>query len=661
MNTIATERTAKTRQSVIDMGQRNQLETLQAEVRRNNEQLTSLRRENKELRLVLNQAIRGKRDVSSEDHYSKEEDLLHNKMCVLKRSLNAVKGKNAELLKWIDRTNEENRYIQMEGNGTLESDSSVAHKIRALENRLDKCLVKHSEVQTIRRTYETLLERLQLEQAGFNTQVSSTEQALQCANKDLGELVAVWKSAAKARDVAKAEVADLKAQLAAERLKQRKDLDERRTFIEEKRQQLEKKHETMLLKLRQQEERHTRTMQSAANVSSGSVRRRGQRSRTMSTTSITPEELEQIQRQKIAYIRLRDVTMGTSVTDVLMKLRERSDHHVQLQATAAELDASMQELEKEKKALQSEWEEVNHRAGHALVSARAMRTARDTHGAADEDTSRSVAVNRNDGAMDKNQNAATGAGGAEVGDFGLLADRRHERRIVVEEFRLHLQQRQDELEAAEEEHHQLAEILREVDLGVQYLAEKLSVPSALSITLNASTNAAVSPESFSQPGFRTTLVIDLLRNCGSKLRVMLEDLSPGELEAVARTMSEVKFLIPGTNVRIPDVLKAQRVHGLPLLTDGAAPSPVTMAPAGGHSLPAQRRSWGSNSDVQAACAAFSSTAPSASTAPSSEDYPENEIHDRQELKMMSMATVEREQQKARKRQMQLRRNKEEMA
>lgn len=695
MSVSATERTVKTRQSVLDVGQRNQLESMQAEVRRNNEQLTTLRRENKELRSVLQQTIRGQRNISVEDHYAKEEDLLHNKMCVLKRSLNAVKGKNEELLKEIERAMEEDRFIQQEGTGAIEEDSAVAHKIRALENRLDKCLVKHNEVQTIRRTYETLLERLQLEQAGFNTQVSSTEQALQCADKELGELVAVWKSAAKARDAAKSEVADLKAQLAAERQRQRKDLDERRAFIETKRLQLEKKNEAMVMKLTQQEERHARSLQSAANntVGSSSRRRGGHRSGASSASALRPEEVEQLQKQRTAYLRLRDVTMGINVGDVLAKLRERSAHHGQLQTTAAELEASTQLLEREKAALQAQWEEVNHRAGHALVSARVMRTARDLRIRAD-------GVDGGDGDEDASGGAAgtAGAGAADVADYGLYADRRHERRLVLEEFRQHLHQRQDELEEAEEKHNTLAQLLREVDLGVQYLAEKLSISSAQPIPVTAASagaagegGAATAPVAASaapaametqsrppQPSTQTSLTIDLLRNCGAKLQLMLEAISPEELDAVVRSMSSAKFLIPGTNVRVPEVLEAQqqtrrlvspggsRPRGSQLQNTGAmgtAQAALTTPGGGGMgpSVAPHRRGGSADSEDQAtgpaASGGFTTTA--AAAVSQTEDYPENEIHDRQELKMMSMATVEREQQKARKRQMQQRRNKEE--
>lgn len=697
-----TEDALKSRQSVLDVGQRNHLEAVQAEVRRNNEQLTSLRRENKELRSVLQQTLRGQRNISVEDHYAKEEELLHNKTCVLKRSLNAVKAKNAELTKEIEKAAEENTFLLQEGHGVMEEDSAVAHKIRALENRLDKCLVKHNEVNTIRRTYETLLERLQLEQAGFNTQVSSTEQALQCAEKELGELVAVWKSAAKARDAAKADVTDLKSQLAAERQKQRKDLDERRAFIESKRQQLEKKHETILLKLTQQEERHSRAVQSAASASSNR-RRGGHRSGASSASSLRPDEVEDLQKQKAAYVRLRDLTMGANVTDVIGKLRERTEQHAQLQSTSQALEEDMKALEANRVKLQTEWEAANHRAGHALVSARVMRAARDAHVGADgqADAAGAGAVGGGGAAGGGGADAAAAGGEGEessdgaagsgvaghvdhAADFGLRADRRHDRRLILEEFRQHLHQRQEELEEAQDTHDVLAQLLREVDMGVHYLAEKLSIANAAAI---AATPTGASKHTASAT--KTSQTIDLLRSCGAKLQLMLEELSPEELDAVVRSMNGAKFAIPATNVRVEAVLEARQQQQLlrqqqnssasrgrgslvylggpgGLLSGGAAAPAATAAGTAGAAAGAAA---GAGGGAAANGAAASSTWKSggAGTAAggngagtAADDYPENEIHDRQELKMMSIATVEREQQKARKRQMQQRRNKEEM-
>ncbi|CBZ32873.1 hypothetical protein, conserved [Leishmania donovani] len=413
-------------------------------------------------------------------------------------------------------------------------------------------------------------------------------------------------------------------------------------------------------------------MQRMNSVSGGSARRRGHRSRASSASLLSPADVEQLQKQKTAYLRLRDVTMGTNVADVLARLRERSDHHIQLKTTAAELEASMEQLDNERLALQSEWEEVNHRAGHALVSARVMRAARDMRSGADKESGTLCGAEGKDGEGDSNRNAEGVAGGADAIDYGLLADRRHERRLVLDEFRQHLHQRQDELEEAEEKHNWLSQLLREVDLGVQYLAEKLSISGAQAVDVSATSQQHQKQRSATQ----TSLTIDLLRNCGAKLQLMLEELSPEELDAVVRSMSRAKFVILGTNVRVPEVLEAQRIHpqqqqqqissasrarGSPSHTGGASTSPVSMGAPGGGPSSTVWRAGSTDSGTSTAGAAASGAATTASAAAAlTEDYPENEIHDRQELKMMSMATVQREQQKARKRQMQQRRSKEEM-
>lgn len=615
---------SKTRQSVIDVGQRNMLENAQGEIRRNNELLTSLRRENKELRSVMQQSLRGQQNLNADDQGEKEEELMHNKICVLKRSLNAVKAKNQELVKEIERTTEENVFTQQEGGGVLDEDSATANKIRALENRLDKCLVKHNEVNTIRRTYETLLARLQLEQGGFDTQLTSTEQALQATDKELHEVVTVWKESAKSRDNARTTVAALKTQLVEDRQKQRKDLDQRRLFIEDKRQQLEKKHEALLQKLTQQEERHATVLRNAA-CASQNARRRGHRSGADAAAQLKPEEVEEVLRLKAAYLRLRDTTMSTNVTGVLSKLQERTENYAQLQRAAAEQEAELKELESTCATLQTKWEEVNRKAGHALVSARVMRTARDQ--------SQLEAGQNGEGSGASESPTGDAAGGAS--DYGLLADRRHERRIVVEEFRQHLEQCSDELTDAQATQDALVVLLRDVDYGIQHIAEKLSIFSSYNSTQPLQVSNSVSSSMSRTTGAAAAGSVDLLRSCGAKMQLMLEELSSAELDAMAKALTVAHFALPNSNIRSVEVIQAQQVQAMKKASASRARSSIMGVLA-----------MDTTDSSVAVGRHVSSGGSSGGRGGGVDDYPENEIHDRHELKMMSLATVEREQQKA---------------
>lgn len=635
----------KKRQSVIDVGQRNQLEAAQAEVRHNTEMLTTLRRENKELHTVLTQTMRGQRNINVDEHYQKEEELLHNKLCVLKRSLNAVKARNTEFQKEIERTVQENTYTMKEGDSTIDEGSSVAQKIRTLENRLDKCLIKHNEVDAIRKTYEVLLERLQLEQAGFDLQLNALEKTIASDEKELHDLTMVGEEAAKSRDNAKAEVARLKQKLVDERRQQRKDLDKRRTFVQEKREYLEKKHNVLLAKMAQQEERHERLLHGD----------RGQKPKKKPQNNnpvFNQEELEKLQYQKDSYHRLRDATMGQNVGEVVHKLIERRENNKNLRKVLADLEAAIASKTREKARLQKLWDETNQRAGGAMVAPRLTRTTRDQ---------------KNKNNVQEEEEEEEERAKIEFADHRLLAERKRENRMIIAEFERHLSTRQEELEDAQREQDALSRMLLDVEAGVQHLAEKLSVggadstaPSGISggATNNTTSNTADGAQlllNTSNPNMNTnasgtgeegtfeagategtsSATVELLRSCEAKLQLMLEELSPDEIEAATQDILEEKVVIPTTNIRLPQLLpgsaQAQMGGGDPLDDDDSTDRQVgqSSAPTGKHHRPGPQLV---------------------------DDFPDNEVHDRQELKMMSLAAVEREVKKAR--QMQQRRKEE---
>jgi chromosome segregation ATPase len=51
-------------------------------------------------------------------------------------------------------------------------DNEYTRKIRSLENKLDKAMIKFNEAQSIRKTYEQIVKRLKEERVGFDNQVS---------------------------------------------------------------------------------------------------------------------------------------------------------------------------------------------------------------------------------------------------------------------------------------------------------------------------------------------------------------------------------------------------------------------------------------------------------------------------------------------------------
>jgi hypothetical protein len=68
-------------------------------------------------------------------------------------------------------------------------DNEFTRRIRSLENKLDKAMIKYNESQSIRKTYESILYRLNEERVGFDNQLSAIEKTLQAKQRDYDELL----------------------------------------------------------------------------------------------------------------------------------------------------------------------------------------------------------------------------------------------------------------------------------------------------------------------------------------------------------------------------------------------------------------------------------------------------------------------------------------
>ncbi|ESL11759.1 hypothetical protein TRSC58_00483 [Trypanosoma rangeli SC58] len=614
----------KKKQSVIDVGQRTQLDLVHGEIRRNKEVLTTLRLENAQLQLAVRQAVRGQRRVTSEEYFRREEEQLHNKLCVLKRSLNSVTGKKEELAREIARTIEETSFIMKEGGPTVDENSAVGQKIRALENRLDKCLIKHNEVNAIRRTYETLLERLQQEQSGFDTQLAAMEKTLQCKEKDLAELNSVASEATKGRDAAKAEVQRLQLHLTRERRAHKKDITERRAFVTSKREHLERHSRMLHEKIEKGEERRVRARLVLSNTQK-------KKSRLNAQKQLRPEELEQQMRQREQYNRLKELTMSSNVADVISKLKERRDANAQLLVTVREAESQDALLKNERKKLEEEWEKLQQQNGGASMAL----------------------LQQQPGNAGIDDEVFAKGGSTEAGDVPLtrmVEQRARMRRRVLEEFDSHLSDRQIELEAAQQMQDSLGKMLLDVDAGVHHLAGKIAAgetgdntaPVTASFSRSSITSALMpAPTSCTTRG---EAVVELLRSCGLRLQSMLTEIREGEVEATTKLLARWHGAMPQSNIRVrlePHAPHDDSHNVYDMSEDmndvngtGKASGSLEKdrhISEGGDTVFGGRKRIG----VSSGRGAF-------------DDFPENEIHDRHELKMMSIATVERERKKAKK-------------
>lgn len=100
-----------------------------------------------------------------------------------------------------------------------------------LENRLDKAVIKYNEAQSIKKTYELIVKRLQEERLTFDNQLANFEKTVQTKKRECAELEMMSRDANHAKDVAKAELARFEQQINEERKEREKDLHFRKELL----------------------------------------------------------------------------------------------------------------------------------------------------------------------------------------------------------------------------------------------------------------------------------------------------------------------------------------------------------------------------------------------------------------------------------------------
>ena len=93
------------------------------------------------------------------------------------------------------------KYNELKTEAKLISDDNNPYvkRIKLLENKLDKAMIKYNEAMSIRRTYEQILTRLKEERAGYDNQIAAIQKSLKAKGHDLGEFKLLLQDSKQAR------------------------------------------------------------------------------------------------------------------------------------------------------------------------------------------------------------------------------------------------------------------------------------------------------------------------------------------------------------------------------------------------------------------------------------------------------------------------------
>ena len=257
---------------------------------------------------------------------------------------------------------DEYKDLELEGSKPQEEDTPLTRKIRQLENRLDKAMIKYNEAQSIRKTYEQIVKRLKEERVGFDNQLAAIERTLKAKEQDYDELQVLAGDAAHARENALAELEKTKAEFEQEQQK----------FEREKREKLNvlraRAHNRELTK-RQQEMKH-KLKQSAENANKSS-----EDDEEAVSGALLQESMEQkakIERYEEALRRIKEVTGVSDVNEVIQKIVSQEDQQQSLEELTKENARKIEKMNNEVAALKEKVDTLKFSTSGGGIGARKM-------------------------------------------------------------------------------------------------------------------------------------------------------------------------------------------------------------------------------------------------------------------------------------------------
>ena len=143
-------------------------------------------------RTLYNAGSRVKSASSQSDNENSELNMLRMKLDYIRNE----KNKSREEWKRLDFSLKE---LKAESKHLNDGNNPYMKKIKLLENKLDKAMIKYNEAMSIRRTYEQILTRLKEERAGYDNQIMSIQKSLKAKEHDCDEFKALLQDASQAR------------------------------------------------------------------------------------------------------------------------------------------------------------------------------------------------------------------------------------------------------------------------------------------------------------------------------------------------------------------------------------------------------------------------------------------------------------------------------
>ncbi|CAK4521612.1 unnamed protein product [Aphanomyces euteiches] len=344
---------------LLQVDRKGNVELLESNKNANKELIRQLKEENKELRKQVADMKRNEapgKGITTDGDDETSQVAMHLTKC--RKQYDDIRHKVAAQVEALEQLKDSVKDLELEAKKPSMEDTPETRKIRMLENRLDKAMIKYNEAQSIRKTYEQIVKRLKEERIGFDNQLAAIERAAAAKNHDYEELVMLSADAAHAKDVTLAELERARSTYEEERRQRDKELREK--------QQVVKMKLDMNARLDQRERHKLELVEEAADAlapGESEVLKASLAVQTLRDGRISDEKKEH--RSKIdifesAFRKIKEATGVTDVNEVIQKIVSQEGTTENLLMLTKENQARLETLQAEHVHLKTHVEELKY-------------------------------------------------------------------------------------------------------------------------------------------------------------------------------------------------------------------------------------------------------------------------------------------------------------
>merc|ERR1719409_2486787 len=234
-------------------------------------------------------------------------------------------------------------------------ENPLTRKIRMLENRLDKAMIKYNEAQSIRKTYEQIVRRLKEERVGFDNQLHAIERTLKAKEHDYEELLLLSHDAYHAKEMAQAELHRFEQGVMDERNQRDKEVQEKKALVQQ-RVEMNQRLEQRERMLKQQQD-----LDRAGELAVKTTSAMAELASSMSHNE-AEEEKQRMQDYEEAFRRIKEATGVLDVNEVIQKFLTQEETYNNLFSLSKDNQQKIDALVEEKQRMKQLVDELKYSA-----------------------------------------------------------------------------------------------------------------------------------------------------------------------------------------------------------------------------------------------------------------------------------------------------------